>query len=145
MQSGTLNPVILALVITISASCPATLMQSGKCTGGNQPNLPNHRKDKTMNFQSMSSEVHKAIEGFTLSHHSTLQLYIRNGIVCTRELKPRAHGALGVLNITVWYQTHGFTHVEWNELITELLNLYNKEKACQNQQKLLAPPNKNSS
>ena len=98
-----------------------------------------------MNFQSMSTEVHKAIGDFSTSHSGLLQLYIKDGAVFTREVKPRSHQTPSILNVPVWYQDHGFTHVEWNELITELLNLYNKEIACQNQQKLLAPPNKNSS
>jgi len=98
-----------------------------------------------MNFDTMSLKVLKAIYDFNKSHHSMLQLYIKDGAVFSREVKPRSHQTPSVLCIAVWYQTHGFTHVEWNELITELLNLYNKEKACQNQQKLLAPPNKNSS
>ena len=98
-----------------------------------------------MNFDTMSLKVLKAIYDFNKSHHSTLQLYIKDGAVFSREVKPRSHLTPSILNVPVWYQTHGFTHVEWNELITELLNLYNKEIACQNQQKLLTPPNKNSS
>jgi hypothetical protein len=88
-----------------------------------------------MNFQDMSHATSKAIEDFSTCHRGTLQLYIKDGQVCTRECKKPRLVVPTSFNVPVWYQTHGFTEVEWNSLITELLNLYNKEKACQNQQK----------
>lgn len=88
-----------------------------------------------MDFQKMSTEAQKTILDFSTSQHSTLQLYIKDGLVCSRICPSHAQSCPTRLNIAVWYQTHGFTHTEWNEIITELLNLYNKEKACQNQQK----------
>ncbi len=98
-----------------------------------------------MNFQSMSLEAHKAIEDFTRSHKGLLHLFIKGGHVHAIEFKPRKNSPATLLDVPFWYQTHGFTYAEWNELITELLNLYNKEKSCQNQRKLLAPPNKSNS
>lgn len=88
-----------------------------------------------MDFQDMSNATSKAIENFIACHRGTLQLYIKDSQVCARECKKPVHRAPSALNVPVWYQTHGFTQAEWNTLISSLLNLYNKEKACQNQQK----------
>lgn len=92
-------------------------------------------KEKTINSFKLIIEASEAITNWHRGYHGNCVLSILNGkVICSKPLA-ESHLAVKDLYVTVWYMEHGFNQVQWNSIATELLNLYNKEKACQARQK----------
>lgn len=88
-----------------------------------------------MNSEQLITEAGKAIEEWLHNHNVGCWLSISNGHVkCKAKLKADDCNALE-LYVSGWQMEHGLSTRQWNNTGTALLNLYNKEVACQAHQK----------
>lgn len=88
-----------------------------------------------MNSEKLISEAADAIYDFVQQNDRTCILLIKNGSVIAIPTDEATCKVNSVLYITPWQQINGLTANKWNLVASELMNLYNKEKACQAHQK----------
>lgn len=85
-----------------------------------------------MNPEELITEASEAIAEFEKTNDRTCSLYIRNGHVQTCLCEELSTDHPHSLQISPYEQKHGCIASHWRSISTELLNLYNLEKACQN-------------
>jgi len=88
-----------------------------------------------MNSEILVGKAGRAIAEHARKHESSCVLSIENGEVIARPANETICNVGSCLYITRFQQQHGLASRMWNVIGTELLNIYNKEKACQAHQK----------
>jgi len=84
-----------------------------------------------MNTEIIKSLAAIAITKWARHHYKACFLSVKDGMVIASKPTDDARKYHRALIITQFAQNAGLTPAAWNIVGTELLNLYNKEKACQ--------------
>lgn len=91
--------------------------------------------EKTMNSEQLICQAGTAIAVWEKYHNTGCRLYIRDGRVYAKSDENSAKPGDPELYIGICNIKHGLSVPQWNILGSALLNLYNKEVACQARQK----------
>lgn len=84
-----------------------------------------------MNSEEMITKAGEALEFFQTHHVGTAHLYFKDGHVVCWDLAHRPHKIPNELIVSVYQQKNGLTGAQWDAIGTTLINLSNKEVACQ--------------
>ncbi len=88
-----------------------------------------------MNVEIIKTLAANAIGLWARKHRGSCVLSVENGLVIAFDPSKAKQGYDRCLFITVFDQNAGLTSAKWHLVATELMNLYNKELACQTHQK----------